>query len=345
MDTMRLIYWGKAPNLVCCEAILREMPNGEWVTFIQTGGFTEPHIDNDVYLSRSTDRGETWGPLVRLFDIPGKATYQTEAMVLGDEVTLFVTVHNGKFLDWEQWMCVSRDSGYTWSELVPLPVPHLFERTFIRTLYHKRNGELVLPYQHYHVAEEELARLRAEDLPIMRTSSYRSDNGVLISRDNGKTWDAHGGISIDLPNWNWAENNVVELSDGRMVMLIRADRTSMLYRSDSADGGRTWSEAYPSGIVNAGTKLRLFRLKDDRIALLHNPAPWRAEHGLASRNPLSLWISDDDMKTWSVQRDLVTFPGGLSYPDGFVDEDKGVIHFTFDYNKHDTIYVGARIDG
>lgn len=345
MDKMNLIYRGKVPNLVCCEAILRVMPNGEWVTFIQTGGFTEPDIENDVYLSRSADRGETWSPLVRLFDIPGKATYQTEAMVLGDEVTLFVTVHNGKFLDWEQWMCTSRDSGYTWSELVPLPVPELFERTFIRTLYVKRNGELVLPFQHYHVPEEELARLKAEDRFIMRTDRCRSENGVLISSDNGKTWEMRGGVHLEFPYWNWAENNVVELRDGRMVMLIRADRTSVLYRSDSADGGRTWSEPYPSGIVNAGAKLRLFRLKDDRIAMLHNPAPWIASKGLASRNPLSLWISDDDMQTWSCKRDLVTFPGGLSYPDGFVDEEEGVIHFAFDYSKHDTIYVGARLDG
>jgi hypothetical protein len=45
-----------------------------------------------------------------------------------------------------------------------------------------------------------------------------------------------------------------------------------------------------------------------------------------------------------VKRDLVTFPGSLSYPDGFVDESEGYIHFAFEYNRHDSIYVGAKID-
>jgi predicted neuraminidase len=342
MDKMSLIYRGTEPNHMCCEAILREMPNGEWVTFVQSGGYTEPHIDNDVYLCRSKDRGETWSAPERLFDIPGKATYQTEAMVYNGEIWLFVTVHNGKFLDWEHYYCISRDSAYTWGELIP--VPHLPERTFIRNLYIKANGELVLPFQHYHISDDELAALKDQDTFIMRSSAIKPENGVLISSDEGKTWTCHGGIKIDVPNWIWAENNVVELSDGRMVMLIRADRTSVLYRSDSADGGRTWSAPYPTDIPNAGAKIRILKLSDGRIAMIHNPAPFRPEKGMSSRNPLSLWISNDDLETWYKKRDLVTFPGWLSYPDGFVDEEEGYIHFAFDYSRHDTIYVGAKID-
>jgi predicted neuraminidase len=342
MVKTQLIYKGTEPNHLCCESILRQMPNKEWVAFIQSGGYTEPHIDNDVYLSRSTDRGATWGALEQVFEIPGKATYQTEVMVYNGEVTMFVTTHNGKFLDWQHWSCVSKDSGYTWGEFIP--IPHIPDRTFIRNLFIKKNGDLVLPFQHYHIKDEELSRLKQEDLFIMRSNKIKPENGVLISSDHGKTWDYHGGIKIDVDNWIWAENNVVELSNGDMVMLIRADKTGFLYRSDSMDGGKTWSEAYPTDIPNPGNKVRILKLRDGRIALIHTPSSPSATKWMEARNPLSLWISNDDMKSWYHKQDLITFPGSLSYPDGFVDEEEGYIHFAFEYNRHDSIYVGVKID-
>jgi len=44
-------------------------------------------------------------------------------------------------------------------------------------------------------------------------------------------------------------------------MLRRADTTNRLWRSDSSDGGRTWSNAYPTGIPNPGSKPRLMKRK------------------------------------------------------------------------------------
>jgi len=35
----------------------------------------------------------------------------------------------------------------------------------------------------------------------------------------------------------------------------------------------------------------------------------------------------------------------LAYPDGFVDEDAGFIHFVFDDNRHDVIDWGAKLPG
>ena len=49
------------------------------------------------------------------------------------------------------------------------------------------------------------------------------------------------------------------------------------------------------------------------------------------------------MKTWPHKRIITDFPGALQYPDCFVDEDEGYVHFAFDYNRHDLIYVGAKL--
>jgi hypothetical protein len=54
-------------------------------------------------------------------------------------------------------------------------------------------------------------------------------------------------------------------------------------------------------------------------------------------------MSADDMATWYSRRIVTDFPGMLAYPDGFVDEQAGLLHFAFDYNRHDVIYWGARL--
>jgi len=63
-------------------------------------------------------------------------------------------------------------------------------------------------------------------------------------------------------NARLAENNVVELSDGRLVMLIRADSTGYLKHSESLDRGCSWSMPELTKIPNPGTKFRLHRLSN-----------------------------------------------------------------------------------
>lgn len=343
MDNVVTIYAGESTDSLSCESILRQMPNGDWVTFIQSGGSAEPRPENDVFLARSRDQGQTWSDLIQLFELPDKATYQTEAFVLGQKVLLFVSTHNGGFLDWESWVTVSEDSGYTWSPFQALW--HLPRRTFIRTAMVARDGRILLPYQHYELRVEEEERLRAAGKPIMRSTDAVAENGVLISSDGGAEWTQHGGIHVPTPGWSWAENNIVELIDGTIAMLIRADRTGVLFRADSVDGGFTWSEPYPTSIPNPGNKVRLFRLTDDRIVLLNTATtPENLDRLiLDARHPMSMWISEDDMVSWHYKREVLNVPGHHSYPDGFVDETEAFVHFACDHKRKNSLYVRAPI--
>ena len=202
-------------------------------------------------------------------------------------------------------------------------------RAFIRNLYVATWGTWYLPLQTYDIADDAVLS------PLEDGTFQRGMNGVLISTDEGAQWSLSDLIG---PQPGWNENNLVELADGRLVMLCRADGTGELKRSESVARGRTWSPWAASGIPNPGSKFRLHRLRDGRILLLHNPNP--APRG---RNPLALWISDDDMATWGYQRVITDFPGLLSYPDGFVTDDEQFVHFAFDYNRHDLIAVSSEI--
>jgi predicted neuraminidase len=337
-DRKSLVYKGVAPNCTCCDQALRILPNGEWVVVFMTGGNIEPEPANFVALCRSTNQGETWGPMETVLRRDDRACTLTEALVHGNELIVFVNIHAGYFDRWLNYTIRSRDHGRTWSE--PEPFAPLPRRGFVRNIYRASWGDWIMPFQYYEPTGNPDAS------PLKDGSLEHAQIGTLVSRDEGRTW-ARSNL---VPGRYWAEANVVELRDGRLVMLNRADLTGCLWRGESTDRGSTWSDPVRTDIPNPGSKFRLFRLRDGRIALIHNPNaqtrhPNSKTYALCNRNPLALWISDDDMQSWGYQRILTDFPGHLAYPDGEVDGNEAYIHFAFDYNRHDIVYWGAGLPG
>ena len=344
LDRTSVIFDGEKPNRLACDTTLRKMPDGSWVTIMLGGGDAEPLPQNRVTLSRSLDKGESWSSMEPV-DLgikaanPGRALVPSELMVRGERCTLFVATHDGTFADWKEWMAHSDDSCRTWSALEPAP-GRLHDRTFIRNHIVTGDGRILLPFQHYLRVGE------TREISQGRRFSKPTDprNGVLMSDDGGKTWTEHGNIRIteDDSYHGWAENNIVELTDGRIAMIIRADGKKVLYTAESTDDGRTWPElATPTEIPNPGSKAVIYGLGGDDVALLHNPNP---KH----RSPLALWVSYDGMKTWPYRRTLVQESadgpnGRLNYPDGFVSKDRQYLHFAYDDHRHRAVYYGAKL--
>ena len=144
----------------------------------------------------------------------------------------------------------------------------------------------------------------------------------------------------------------MQLRDGRVVMLTRAEWGGYLWRSESRDNGRTWTDAWQTDIPNPSTCLSLVRLADSRIAMIHNATGEKGVRGI--RNPMSIWISDDEMDTWSIRDDIIASadnyrPDGwakgldqLAYPDGILLDSRLV--FVYDRNRRDIIFVEVDID-
>ena len=114
-------------------------------------------------------------------------------------------------------------------------------------------------------------------------------------------------------------------------MLMRKNGTGWLYRCDSADGGKSWGEYYRTDIPNPSNKPRLIPIDNGRIALFHTP---NGKQGV--RSPYEMWISDDDMKSWSEKIRLTDFPGAFSYTDGFYED--GHVHLVIEHNRHTILY-------
>lgn len=340
MNKIRLIH----RDHLSCEPILRRCPNGELICVGQIGGLTEPAPENRVVVFHSRDNGETWSKPFSIYPEDGRAVYSTEVMLLDGVLYAFLTLHNGNFVHWEITTMRSGDSGYTWEDIGPFP--ELPNFSFARGMIRKRNGDLLIPYQHYPIGPEENERLAREGRKVWDCNISYVENGLLISRDNGLTYTRTPGVRIPIkgegqPNWSWTEPTLAELSDGKLVMLLRVHDSGRLWRSESVDGGVTWSEAVRTDIPNPSNKPKLLAMPDGRIALIHTP---NEKLGMLNRNPLEIWISDDDMKTWGYRRLISDFPGAFCYPDGIVEEDGRVIRFTIEYSRFNTLYVEHEVE-
>ena len=133
------------------------------------------------------------------------------------------------------------------------------------------------------------------------------------------------------------EPTMIELRDGRLVMLMRAEWGGFLWQSESYDRGRTWKPAWQTDIPNPSSMANLLRLPNGYIVLIHNNCGGVVGEKPARRSPLSVWVSRDEMTTWFVKEDIL-FGGDLTYPNGYLLQD-GKLVFVYDYNRREVRYV------
>jgi sialidase-1 len=108
------------------------------------------------------------------------------------------------------------------------------------------------------------------------------------------------------------EPEVVELTDGRILMIMR-NQLGTISKSYSSDGGDTWTEPGDLGITapEAPASLRRIPSTGDLLLLWNNNYEPGAGHG-GKRTPLNAAISTDDGRTWENTRVLESNPE-LSY--------------------------------
>ena len=156
---------------------------------------------------------------------------------------------------------------------------------------------------------------------------------VHYSDDDGASWgrtmlEAVGPHEVKWPHqgvrWqNYSnEPTVVELSSGRLWMLIRTSQDHH-YESFSDDAGQTWTTPAPSRFYATITMPTLFRLRDGRIILFWcntTPLPeldhetqaglneWErrgfTEDVFTNRDAIHAAISADDGQTWAGFREI-----------------------------------------
>ncbi len=131
----------------------------------------------------------------------------------------------------------------------------------------------------------------------------RFESRCYWSDDGGQTW-ATGTSSVSVAKRGAMEPEVLELDDGRVLMIVRT-QLGEIYASYSPDRGETWSAAEPWGVRSPEAPATLRRIPaTGHLLLVWNPRyDAQANHG-GRRTPLVAAISQDEGRTWNALRVL-----------------------------------------
>jgi len=159
-----------------------------------------------------------------------------------------------------------------------------------------------------------------QGMPQVKGLESERKSNVYISRDNGGTFTLYG--QADVPRRSFDEHMVIELKDGRLLMLVRTHYG--IGKSCSSDGGKTWTPGEDSGIAGPCSRFYIRRLKSGRILLVNH-------YNFRGRNNLTAMLSDDECESWKGFLSIDE-RNSVSYPDGTEDE-KGNIYIVYDRER------------
>ena len=248
----------------------------------------------------SDDGGRTWSAEDEVV-LPNEGDVNTMSVSLlrlrSGEIALFYLRKNSK-ADCRCYMRISTDEGRTWSEPRVCIEPLGYYVVNNDRVIQLESGRLVVPAACHGSAGED----------------YRHPGKAMcyLSDDNGETWRVSTTI-LEPPEGSRSglqEPGVVELKDGRVLMLCRTDQGCQ-YRSRSDDGGTTWSPAEPTDIVSPVSPASFERIPATGDLLL----VWNDHHAIdpaltGKRTPLTVAVSQDEGQTWNPARMLENNPAG-----------------------------------
>lgn len=153
---------------------------------------------------------------------------------------------------------------------------------------------------------------------------------VGISHDQGDTWqleDVAGSLGA-------VHMSPIDLGSGKITALFRRRQADFVHRSDSTDGGHSWSATMATDVPNNNSSIAAIRLRDGRICMICNPV----NAAMSSDRRASLYDelgADDDrpdadqtggcLPIWGVPRAPVALAisedGGISFPKRLLIED------------------------
>jgi hypothetical protein len=237
----------------------------------------------------SADSGRTWASPQTLIATNGGQNWDPNIIVSGQRVIVASTVVLTPYVSSAVFVNRSDDNGATWaySPSAPCEVPmnHTYTSGKVGRGLRLTSGKLLMPY--------------SWDL-------FDYHAGVMISTDNGITWQNGGNVHPEtIPAGGGDEPHIVQFNDNSLYMLMRTI-TNHPYQARSFDDGATWTDVKPSPLTayNSPAGLCLFNA-NGRQGML---AVW--DNSDSNRYPLVAATSFDHGLTWSKPIDIAGNTGG-----------------------------------
>ncbi len=146
---------------------------------------------------------------------------------------------------------------------------------------------------------------------------------MALTHDGGETWT----LSNPVPEAGLTQPTLVEFPDGKLSAFFRnGDSARRIKRSDSLDGGITWSDVTLTTLPHLGSGIEALRLRNGHLVMVYN------NKERDPRDRLAVSISTDDGQTWPWTRHLENIPDTrFDYP-SVIQAIDGSLHVTYSDN-------------
>lgn len=296
-----------SPSVQNHAAFLSAAPKG--LQCLWFGGSLEGKSDISIW--RSTLVEDRWGPAEKLTDDPARSEQNPVQFVAPDGRRLLLhTAQPGGNQD----ACVvrMREIGDAPHDL-PLPAG-----TFIRAPICLREDGAWL-----------MGLFRCVSRPGERWTGADDTAALAISKDAGSTWH-----EMDIPGSEGCVHMTpVQTKSGTYVAFFRRRQADFVHRTESTDGGESWSVPVATDVPNNNSSISVIRLTDGRLAMACNTTN-AAQNPEARRASLYDELGDSDNRPiaaggcnpiWGVPRAPLTLclsdDDGQSFPKRIVIEE------------------------
>lgn len=221
-------------------------------------------------------------------------------------------IYDGKLGSAARRLRVSSDEGESWSEpvrITPAEGYHTGAHDRLRTL---SSGRLIAP------CHTILKPGKDQEMAVY----------TAFSDDGGASW-RYSDWLFEPRRRRFEEGCLAERADGSLLMVMRT-YLGQGFLTESRDGGASWSEPQPSGVVASAAPTYLTRLPGShRLLMVWNPdfnpdIPWSR----GNRCPLLCATSDDGGGHWGLPLALETNPEfWWEYPGVFFTGEEALIHY------------------
>ncbi len=250
----------------CHAATVLQLPNGNFLA-AWFAGTREGAPDVAIWLATRDKNLQRWSEPRIVADVDNLPHWNP--VLFYDNGTVYLFYRTGYTIpNWQSWVIESNDGGQTFSN--PEPLPDGFLGPIKNKPILMSDGNWLCP------SSRESAN---EWFCVMEIFSPRHN-----------LWTKSEPIKVKTLPKGIIQPTVWESIPGNIHALMRST-DGWIYRADSSDYGRTFSEPYRTDLPNPNSGIDCVRLADGRVVLVYNPVSLTPISGLNSRSPPTISTS------------------------------------------------------
>ena len=318
--TIERLFGPEIPAKYKHPSSITELDNGD-LYVVYYGGEGEYAGDTAVYGSRLAKGSTEWSRPQIIADTPGRSEGNAVVWQAPDGLVwlFYITNYGPTWSTSRIKYKLSNDRAETWSDSDMLAF-ELGSMVRGRPIV-LNDGNYLLPV--YHETGEDREQTAADTCSFF----FRYD-------PEKKTWTESKRIYSENGNLQPA---VVQITDDYLVAYCRPggdfepDPSRFVIRSESRDGGHTWSKGQDSEFPNPNSAVDFIKLRNGHLLLVYN------DTNVGDRMPLTVAISTDNDKSYPHRRDIVNRPGDTAaYPVAIQTRD-GKIHVVYTSQEREVV--------